>query len=273
MPSKIEWTDNTWNVCSGCSPISEGCANCYAKRMATRLKGRCGYPVDDPFRVTFHQDRLNQPLKWKKPKRIFVVSMGDLFHENVTDSQINSVFLTMVKADWHQYILLTKRPQRMLEFMSIGWRGEMPHVMVGVTAENQQRADERIPILLQIPAAKRFVSVEPMLEKIDLAEYMPKYNYLLTYEYYRSFYSIKVNKEAVLERSGIDWVICGGETGPGARPMESDWARSLRDQCKEAGVSFFFKKHGDWWCKQFGVTPKYRENHELDGQIHEEWPE
>ena len=237
MPTKIDWADESWNPITGCSPVSEGCTHCYAKRMADRLKGRYGYPADDPFKVTFHPDRLDQPLKWKKPRRIFVSSMGDLFHEDLKDHPINSVFLKMLWADWHIYLVLTKRPERMADFISIGtgWRGKMPHVWLGVTAENQARADERIPILLQIPAAKHFVSFEPLLEEI-----------IIPCEYLTGDYGSQSIHEPfwTIDGPSLDWTIVGAETGPGARPMNPDWARSIRDQCKEAGVPFFFKKMG-----------------------------
>lgn len=192
--------------------------------MAQRLKGRYGYPKDNPFKITFHPDRLDQPLRWKKPRRIFVVSMGDLFHEDVTDKQIDGIFERMTHPmmgmDHHTYLILTKRPERILAGHQEHF-AEWPNIWLGVTCENQQAADERIPILLQIPAAVRFVSCEPMLSEIDFSH---------------------------LPESGaeLDWVICGGESGPGARPMHPDWARSIRDYCQAAGVPFFFKQWGNW---------------------------
>lgn len=237
--SKIEWTDSVWNPITGCSHAgSPGCDHCYAKRMAQRLKGRYGYPKDNPFKVTFHPDRLNQPLRWEKPKRIFVVSMGDLFHDTVPFKLINEVFAITQIATQHTYLILTKRPKRVLEFVNWINSIEIPrlppinfmhfdkNIWFGVTAENQQTADERIPILLQIPAAVRFVSCEPLLSEIDFSH---------------------------LPESGaeLDWVIVGGESGPGARPMHPDWARSIRDQCQAAGVPFFFKQWGNW-CPESG---------------------
>lgn len=221
--TKIEWCDESWNPITGCSPISAGCNNCYARRMANRLKGRFGYPANDPFKITFHPDRLDQPLKWKKPRQIFVCSMGDLFHEEIEDHQINSIFLRMVNIDWHTYMILTKRPERMKDFISIGtgWRGMMENIWFGVTAENQQTADDRIPILLQTPAAVRFVSVEPMLERVN--PFSGKY--------------LDINNP-----QWIDWVICGPETGPGARECKPEWIESLYEQCKAAGVPFFDKR-------------------------------
>ena len=191
--TKIEWADSVWNPVTGCTPVSEGCERCFARRMANRLKGRYGYPKDDPFRVTLHPDKLEQPLRWKKPRQVFVPSMGDLFHEDVDEKYIAKVLAICDLAREHTYMILTKRPSRMASLFNdedfqfhVGWFqsqvvrefglpepkeiGSWPlkNVWLGVTAENQQRADERIPILLQIPAAKRFVSVEPMLELINI---------------------------------------------------------------------------------------------------------
>ena len=251
--SKIEWTDKTWNPVTGCSKISEGCKNCYAERMSKRLSGRFGYPEDSPFKVTLHPDKLGEPLKWKKPQMIFVVSMGDLFHEEVPDEFIYNVFRTMAKAHWHTFQVLTKRPRRARNIIS-RIRGHfvdrLEHVWLGVTAENQEAANDRIPILLDIPAAKKFVSIEPMLGPIDLTLDG------LIFEDCRCCYgsgSFRIDGPDVdicnncqgsgkLNDSWIDWVIVGGETGPGARLMNSDWARSIRDQCKDAGVPFFFKQ-------------------------------
>ena len=234
MPTKIEWATDSWNPITGCTPISEACTNCYAKRMAeTRLRGRFGYPEDEPFKVILHPERLEEPFGWRKPRRVFVCSMSDLFHEDVPDEficrVIAAIALTPLK---HTFLILTKRPQRMHEFILglpqrdhtfrlwVAAGGEWPlsNLWLGVTAENQARADERIPVLLQIPAAKRFVSVEPMLGPVDLSYFI----------------------------NSLDWVICGGETGPGARPMHPDWVRSIRDQCRESGTPYFFKSWGDW---------------------------
>lgn len=169
--TKIEWAEKSWNPLSGCSPVSEGCANCYAERMAKRLAGRYGYPKDEPFRVTDHDDRFQDPIKWKKPRRIFVCSMGDLFHEAVRESDIGLVIYMMRRANWHSYMILTKRPQRMLHFFANKeWNND--HIWLGVSVENQKRADERIPILLQIPAKVRFVSAEPLLDNIDFSPWI-----------------------------------------------------------------------------------------------------
>lgn len=226
--SKIEWTEATWNPVTGCTPISEGCEHCYAKRMATRLRGRSGYPEDEPFKVTFHPEKLWEPYHWRKPRKIFVCSMGDLFHKDIPWWDLNKIFAVVEASQWHRFMVLTKRPQRMrgyFDYLRTIWRvREWPasNLWLGVTAENQQRADERIPVLLEIPAVRRFVSVEPMLGPVDLSQWLGR-------------------------SGGLDWVICGGETGQGARPLHPDWVRSLRDQCQMAGTPFFFKSWGDWY--------------------------
>ena len=243
--SKIEWLDGgaSWNPITGCTPISEGCANCYARTMAeTRLRGMFGYDKEDPFKITYHFNKLEQPLKWKKPRKIFVCSMGDLFHEDVPTGLIIDIFGVITGADQHTFLILTKRPERMKSFMEYINRFRttpLKNVWLGVTAENQRTADERIPILLGTPAAKRFVSVEPMLEQVDLN--------LLRND--RSKYVVnKVNHYPGYECTGhlsfVDWVICGAETGQNARSMDLKWARGLRDQCAESNVPFFFKKAG-----------------------------
>lgn len=272
--TKIEWTDETWNPITGCTPISEGCQNCYAKRMANRLRGRCGYQEDEPFRVTAHRDKLDMPERWKKPRMVFVCSMGDLFHDMVTNYEIHTIWDVMKACPQHIFMVLTKRPERMREALKMiyskermGWSmGFWNHVWLGVTCENQQRADERIPILLQIPAAVRFVSCEPMLGPIDLKEIeVPaKYDELNRSGHYPSkFNALTTEYDDVHYHqppASLNWVICGGETGHGARPMHPDWARSLREQCQDAGVPFFFKKHGN------------NKDRLLDGQIWEQWP-
>ena len=233
--TKIEWVGRSWNPVTGCTPVSEGCKNCYAERMAKRMAGRFGYPKKKPFQVTTHTDRLDQPQNWRKPSSIFVCSMGDLFHESLPFWAIDAVIGSCMAANWHTYIFLTKRPviaynyfdstsDRMENFQKL--KG-----ILGVTAENQAWADKRIPILLQIPAAKRFVSCEPLLSPVDL-----NFNIKTGYGSFKESYL----------NIGLDWVICGGETGPGARPMHPDWAKSLRDQCQEASVPFFFKSWGEW---------------------------
>ena len=244
MPTKIEWADEVWNPVTGCTPISEGCQNCYAWRMANRLRGRCGYPADDPFRVTLHPERLGEPLRWKEPRRVFVCSMGDLFHEDVPRWMRFEVMDIILQAKQHTFLILTKRPANMKEFFEWYYSKAgrtietIKNLWLGVTAENQQRADERIPILLQIPAAVRFVSVEPMLGPVDLSlsDGVDLSMSVGT--------GLKPGKSYLI--NSLDWVICGGETGPNARSMHPDWVRSLRDQCVEAGVPFFFKQWGEW---------------------------
>lgn len=256
--TKIEWATHVWNPISGCTPVSEGCQNCYARRMAYRLRGRCGYPEEDPFKVTLHPELLNEPLHWKKPRRVFVCSMGDLFHEDVPEDFILEVFLTMVDCPKHIFMVLTKRPKRMKDFIEkfrskrLGISGKTieemkawpnKRIWLGVTAENQRTADERIPILLQTPAVIRFVSCEPLLGPIDLSRYKP-----FDGECYCQDRpdGCKPRLARGCPETAIDWVIVGGETGPNARPMHPDWVRSLRDQCQKAGVPFFFKSWGEW---------------------------
>ena len=318
--TKIEWTDATWNPITGCSKISPGCDHCYAERMAGRLAGRCGYDAERPFKVTLHRDKLEEPMRWNKPRMVFVVSMGDLFHADVDEEWIASVYNTMRRCQNHTFQILTKRPARALDVLMrlrydsranrsyvaesaddkgyrlAGGRGctGLTNVWVGVTAEDQQRADERIPILLQIPAAKRFVSIEPMLGPVDVREYLglrssPCESCGSTVEeivnarrglkYVRELESMTADEVLAAEESirrhssmcrkcgerfhsqkFIDWVICGGETGPGARPMEVDWARSLRDQCVEAGVPFFFKG----WSRTSGTPDRVLDGAEWD---------
>lgn len=248
--SKIEWTEKTWNVVTGCTKISEGCKHCYAERMSKRLAGRCGYDKDEPFKVTLHPDKLDEPLRWKKPSKIFVCSMGDLFHEDVDDGFLCRIFDVMAVSEHHTFLILTKRPNRMREFFTRCVHGNFQNLWLGVTAENQQMADERIPILLQIPAAKRFVSVEPMLRPVDLLNLKYDNDILDTLA---GEYLSTDGSESYVPWDKLDWVICGGETGPGARPMHPDWVRSLRDQCQQAGTPFFFKSWGDWYPDRKGI--------------------
>jgi len=231
--TSIEWTDASWNPIVGCTEISPGCANCYAARLAaTRLKDLPEYNgLADKRRgehhwlgeVRFFQSRLREPLHWRTPRRIFVCDMGDLFHEKVDTGWIRSVFEIIAQCPQHTFQILTKRADLMRVFMTT-WAPaaarELPNVWLGVSVENQHFADERIPLLLQTPAAVRWISAEPLLGPVDLRR-----------EYYDEL---------------IDWVVCGGESGANARPMHPDWARSLRDQCQAASVPFFFKQWGNW---------------------------
>ncbi len=303
----IEWTDATWNPVTGCSVVSPGCTNCYAMRLAgTRLKdhpSRQGLTRDTKSgpvwtgEVRFNEGWLDQPLRWKKPRRIFVCAHGDLFHESVPDAWIDQVFAVMALAPHHTFQVLTKRAARMRAYMSdprtIGRiynlvcdrvileahdvvliapgvseltappgtrvyldRWPLPNVWLGVSAEDEPRADERIPELLATPAAVRWVSLEPMVGPADLTPAL----FIFTHE-----------DQAILDAAGdsddlpilpfrdpattpaaevctprLDWVVLGGESGPGARPMHPDWARQVRDACAAAGVPFFFKQWGAW---------------------------
>lgn len=285
IKSKIEWTDATWNPITGCTPISEGCENCYAKREAeSRLRGQAGYDKDNPFKVTFHSDRLDQPSRWAKPRKIFVCSMGDLFHEDVPLAWINDVFRTIQQAQQHTFIILTKRPDRMKKYMKLlldvrGWPKEdipFSNVWLGVTVENQQRANERIPLLIDTPAAVRFVSAEPMLGPIDLSNWfietctccggqglvsdLVKGPIVPTWATATRCCD-KCGGVGKVSNPRLSWIICGGETGKHARPMYPDWVGNLKFQCNVAKVPFFFKSWGEW-----GVDDKL--NAEPDLWIH-----
>lgn len=206
--SRIEWTDATWNPVTGCSAVSAGCANCYARRMAHRFHGPRG------FDVTLHPERLEIPFHWRKPRRVFVNSMSDLFHDAVPFDFIAKVFDVMQECEHHTFQVLTKRPARMADMV-----GRLPwpaNVWVGATVENAD-ASNRIGELRRVPAAVRFLSCEPLLGPISN-----------------------------LSLDGIHWVIVGGETGPGARQMDTQWAASIMRQCQDARVPFFFKRIGGW---------------------------
>jgi len=253
--TKIEWTEATWNPVTGCTPITIGCEHCYAARIAWRLRGRHGYPEDDPFRVTRHPDRLNKPLRFRKPRMIFVCSMGDLFHEDMPDEYIVEVFKVMAACPQHTFQVLTKRPgrahdvlwQHNTEHVFVGGGAKatwpLPNAWLGVSVENQRTADERIPLLLETPAACRFVSIEPMLGPVDLEELDGPG---MWWDALRGHVMEKggAGFEREYDVSRLDWVIVGGETGPGARPMQSDWVRAIRDECVKRGVPFFFKQWG-----------------------------
>jgi len=254
-----KWWTKSWNPVTGCTKISEGCRNCYAERMSKRLAGRFGYPKDNPFAVTLHPDKLNDPLRWKKPQRIFVASMGDIGHEDVPYDWIRGVFHIMDLARQHQYILLTKRPRRLQSFIRhdrCDMMSDYRHVTLMATAENQRRADERIPILLQTPAAMRGLSLEPMLGPVNL-------NLIQTGEYAIDALTGDQWSDSELcspeVHSRLNHVILGAETGPRARPMQLDWARRTRDDCVAVGVPFYFKVDSQG-------------NHELDGKIWEQYP-
>ncbi len=352
----IEWTDATWNPLRGCSRVSEGCRNCYAEKVAYRFSGagqpyeglavlKNGH-ASWTGKVELVEKHLLDPLKWKpvfadcemcgggpndtcmhgskvsplssrwRPRRIFVNSMSDLFHESVPDEWLDRIFAVMALCPQHIFQVLTKRPQRMRDYIysqqrstltarsarmqltliemgkakDAQWRWPLPNVWLGVSVENQAAADERIPLLLHTPAAVRFISAEPLLGPVRLDRVLDDgashLNALAAV-----VHCDDAGKKAL---TGIDWVICGGESGPGARPMHPDWARGLRDECAASGVPFFFKQWGEWTpfvesrlpdsalakCEQEmrGGTAMYRVGKHragalLDGVEHKAFPE
>jgi len=237
--SRIEWTDATWNPIGGCSRVSPGCENCYAEREAIRTSGvgrRHQGLVRSTERgprwtnvVRLFEDRLDQPLRWRRSRRVFVNSMSDLFHPDVADQWIERIWTVMGRSPQHTFQILTKRPDRMRRFVEANLGCTLPNVWLGVSVEDQERADERVPLLLQTPAAVRFLSAEPLLGPVLFASQ--------TNSYLRPLWG----------GAGIDWVIVGGESGRGARPLELAWIRSIRDQCAAAGVACFVKQLGQRW--------------------------
>lgn len=243
MASSIEWTDETWNPVTGCSKVSQGCKNCYAERMAKRLQAMKQPRYLNGFDVTIHPDLLDKPAQWKKPKKIFVNSMSDLFHKDVPESFITDVFDKMCEYNWHTYQVLTKRPERMADFSMAwppdgNWSIAIPkHIWLGTSIENMDvigRVDE----LLKVKSPNRFLSCEPLLGPLDLDKY--------------------------LATGGIHWVIVGGESGPKSRPIDEQWVRGIRDQCQQYKVPFFFK--------QWGGNNKKKTGHEIDGKEYLELP-
>lgn len=301
--SLIEWTDTTWNVINGCAVVSPGCTNCYAMRLAgTRFRDhptRRGLTIDSKAgpvwngQVRLIESLLDQPLRWRRPRRIFVCAHGDLFHESVPDAWIDRVFAVMALAPQHTFQVLTKRAARMRAYLrsaralqrvmdavklvrpltpsscqalsriiadrervreqwAAAWAriaaAPLPNVWLGVSVEDQVRADERIPILLDTPAAVRWISAEPLLGPVDLSGVMGKPSWV-----YQPLRGVRYDPmqpphygHVAEPTARIAWVVAGGESGPGARPMHPDWARRLRDQCAAAGVPFLFKQWGDW---------------------------
>jgi protein gp37 len=249
--SAIEWTDASWNPVTGCTEVSPGCDHCYAKTFAERFRGVEGHPYEQGFDPKLWPDRLEVPLRWRRPRRVFVNSMSDLFHDSVPDEFIREVFAVIGKANQHQFQVLTKRPGRMASLLARGVVGEylgefgpLPNAWLGTSVEDQRWADIRIPKLLETPAAVRFLSCEPLLGPIDLAS--------------------PGHLDVKNAGAKVDWVIVGGESGHGARPMDRGWVRQLRDQARDAGVAFFFKQWG-------GRTPKAG-GRELDGRTWDEMP-
>jgi protein gp37 len=283
--SKIEWTDRTWNVSRGCSRVSEGCRNCYAERMAARFSGPGapfhGFAHPTPAgprwtgRVELIQEKLDEPLHWRKPSRVFVNSMSDLFHEALSFEHIESVFRIMAIAERHTFQVLTKRPARMREFClnrSRKHSDTIPsNVWLGVSVEDQATADARIPPLLQTPAAVRFVSYEPALGSVDFTQVGPcrDGDHLGTTLF---------NHGSTNDGAGIDWLIIGGESGPGARPFDLAWARSVLAQCRKAGVPCFVKQLGGGELLSGGHCGPRRRNIEDRRIMHtkggnpDEWP-
>jgi len=233
--SAIEWTDATWNPVTGCTKITRGCDNCYAARFSERFRGVPGHPFESGFDLTLRPDRIGQPLTWRRPRMIFVNSMSDLFHKAVPGEFIDRVFDVMEDADWHTFQLLTKRSSLMRDYLKRRYNNRLApdHIWVGVSVEDG-RAKTRIEHLRAAPAAVRFLSIEPLIGAVG---------------------------SMVLD--GIHWVIAGGESGPGARPMHIDWARDVRDQCKRQEVAFFFKQWGGPRPKSGGRNLDGREWNEL----------
>ena len=234
--SSIEWTDATWNPVTGCTKVTRGCDNCYAERFAERWRGIQGHPFESGFDLTLRPERLDQPLKWKRRRMIFVNSMSDLFHKEVPREFVDRVFVTMEAADWHVFQVLTKRSSLMRSYLKSRYgRGRGPaHIWCGVSVEDAE-GTARIAHLQATPAGVRFLSVEPLIGAVG-----------------------------TIDLTGIDWVIAGGESGPGARPIHLEWVREVRDQCLEQNVAFFFKQWG-------GIRPKTG-GRELDGRKWSEFP-
>ena len=231
--SSIEWTESTWNPSTGCDALSPGCENCYAERLTRRLKAMGQKKYANGFRLTLHPDTLELPLRWKKPQRIFVNSMSDLFHHEVPLEYIQRVFAIMRAASWHQFQVLTKRSGRLLAFSDkIDWPS---NVWMGVSVESTEYA-ARIDHLRKTGARTKFLSLEPLLGPLE-----------------------------GLDLSGIDWVIVGGESGHGARPMAREWVTSIRNQCRKASVAFFFK--------QWGGVQKKRTGRVLEGRTYDDMPQ
>jgi protein gp37 len=237
VKSAIEWTDATSNPVRGCTKISPGCKHCYAETFAERFRDVKGHPYEQGFDLRLVPNKLGEPLRWRTPKMVFVNSMSDLFHDGVPEDYIEAVANVMVKADWHTYQVLTKRSKRLAKLLTTRLRfaATAPHIWWGVSVEDSRYGLPRIQDLQSAPAAVRFLSIEPLLEDVG-----------------------------TLDLRGIHWVIVGGESGRGARPMQREWVVSIRDQCANAGVPFFFK--------QWGGFNKKRAGRMLDGRTYDEFP-
>jgi len=237
IETTIEWTDATWNPVRGCTKISAGCKNCYAERFAERFRGVANHPFEQGFDIRLVPEKLAEPLRWKEPRMIFVNSMSDLFHDQVSDDYIEQVVRVMTLAKWHTFQVLTKRGARIESLLrgKLKFAAKCEHIWWGVSVENKRDGIPRIRHLQNAPAQVRFLSIEPLLEDVGK-----------------------------LNLSGIAWVIVGGESGPHSRPMEIEWVRSLREQCEAAHVPFFFK--------QWGGTRKKLTGRTLDGRTHSQFP-
>ncbi len=238
IDSTIEWTDATWNPVRGCTKISPGCKHCYAETFAERFRGVKGHPYEQGFDLRLVPEKLAEPLRWKTPKMIFVNSMSDLFHDEVPDAYIVAVAQVMASAKWHTYQVLTKRAVRLRELLrsKLQFAARESHIWWGVSVEDRKYGVPRIASLQESPAAVKFLSVEPLLE--DLGK---------------------------LDLRNIDWMIVGGESGNGVRPMRKEWVLSLRDQCRKSHIRFFFK--------QWGGVRKKAAGRKLDGRTYDEFPQ
>jgi protein gp37 len=235
--SAIEWTDATWNPVRGCTKISPGCTHCYAETFAERFRGVPGHPYEQGFDLRLVPHKLEEPLRWRSSRMVFVNSMSDLFHGDVPDNFIVNAASVMQIANWHTYQVLTKRSERLASLLKTSLRdaASSPHIWWGVSVENRKHGLPRIDHLRSATAAVRFLSIEPLLEDLG-----------------------------TIDLSGIHWVIVGGESGPGARPMKREWVVSLRDQCRTASVPFFFK--------QWGGVRKSLNGRKLQGRTYSEFP-
>jgi protein gp37 len=235
--SKIEWTDATWNPVRGCTKISPGCKHCYAETFAERFRGVKGHPYEQGFDLRLVPEKLTEPFTWRSSKLVFVNSMSDLFQDGVPDDYVEIVSRVMTVANWHTYQVLTKRAKRLKEMLRIplNFAAQQENIWWGVSVEDRKYGLPRIDHLRAAPARVRFLSVEPLLEHLG-----------------------------EIDLSGISWVIVGGESGPGARPMREEWVLSIRDQCREQRVPFFFK--------QWGGVRKNKTGRVLEGQVYDEYP-
>ena len=235
--SSIEWTDATWNPVRGCVKVSPGCLHCYAETFAERFRGVKGNAFEQGFDLRIVPHKLVDPATWGKSKVVFVNSMSDLFQNGVPDEYVEAVCQVMRRVNWHVYQVLTKRHERMRELLSgkLAWAAQLENIVWGVSVENRRHGLPRIEELRNTPARYRFLSIEPLLEDLGIVDF-----------------------------TGIDWVIVGGESGPGARPMAEAWVLSLRDQCHQQNIPFFFK--------QWGGTRKKLAGRMLEGRTHDEMP-